>query len=242
MKDITLLQLKDKKALVIGGSRSIGAAIVRRLSSEGASVTFTYASSDDAAAALASEVGGVAVKADSADRNAVIAHVKAAGALDILVVNSAAFEFGEPLTQDPDLIDRMFRINIHAPYHASVEAARQMLDGGRIILIGSVTADRTGFPGVAAYSVTKNALHGIARGLARDLGDRGITVNVIQPGATDTDSNPATGPIADTLRSFMAIKRYGRPDEIAGMVAYLTGPEAGWITGAIHTIDGGFAA
>lgn len=233
---------QGKSVLVLGGSRGIGAAIVRRFAAEGAAVTFTYAGSRDVADQLAAETGSTAILTDSANRDAVIARVRESGALDVLVVNAGIGVFGDALDQDPDAIDRLFRINIQAPYHASVEAARQMPEGGRIIVIGSVNGDRMPVPGMASYAVSKSALQGLARGLARDFGSRGITVNVVQPGPIDTDANPADGPMKDLMHSFMAIKRHGRPEEVAGMVAWLAGPEAGFVTGAMHTIDGAFGA
>lgn len=232
----------DKSVLVLGGSRGIGAAIVRRFVADGARVTFTYAGSREAAERLAEETGATAVLTDSADRDAVIERVRGAGPLDVLVVNAGYAIFGDPLEQSPDEADRLFRVNVHAPYHASIEAARQMPDGGRIIVIGSVNGDRMPLPGMAAYALSKSALQGMARGLARDFGPRGITVNVVQPGPIDTDANPADGPMKDLMHSFMAIKRHGRPEEVAGMVAWLAGPEAGFVTGAMHTIDGAFGA
>lgn len=231
-----------KPVLVLGGSRGIGAAIVRRFASEGAAVTFSYAGSREAAEKLASETGSTAVLTDSANRDAVIAQVRESGPLDVLVVNAGIGVFGDPLEQDPDAIDRLFRINIHAPYHAAVEAARQMPEGGRIIVIGSVNGDRMPVAGMASYALSKSALQGLARGLARDFGPRGITVNVVQPGPIDTDANPAEGPMKELMHSFMAIKRHGQPEEVAGMVAWLAGPEAGFVTGAMHTIDGAFGA
>ncbi|GAC1036741.1 SDR family oxidoreductase [Pseudomonas sp. No.117] len=231
-----------KSVLVLGGSRGIGAAIVRRFAAEGARVTFTYSSSQEAAQALAAETGSTAQSTDSADRDAVIARVRDSGSLDVLVVNSGVALFGDALEQDPDAVDRLLRINVHAPYHAAVEAARQMPAGGRIIVIGSVNGDRLPVPGLAAYAVSKSALQGLARGLARDFGPRGITVNVVQPGPIDTDMNPAEGPMKDMMHSFLAIKRHGRVEEVAGMVAWLAGPEAGFVTGAMHTIDGAFGA
>lgn len=231
-----------KNVFVIGGSRGIGAAIVRRLARDGAQVAFSYAGSTDAARALAEETGASAVQSDASDRDAVIATVREAGALDVLVVNAGALVLGDPLTLDPDAVDRMIDLNVRAPYHAAVEAARQMREGGRIIVIGSVNGDRMPFEGGAAYALTKSAVQGMVRGLARDFGGRGITVNAVQPGPTATDMNPADGPMSDFMHGFMAIKRHVRADEVAGMVAYLAGPEAGAVTGALHTIDGGFGA
>lgn len=231
-----------KSVLVLGGSRGIGAAIVRRFADEGAHVVFTYAGSPEAAEQVAAETGATAVRTDSADRDAVIARVRDGGPLDVLVVNSGIAIFGDALEQDPDAIDRLFRINVQTPYHASVEAARQMPEGGRIIVIGSVNGDRMPVPGMASYALSKSALQGLARGLARDFGPRGITINVVQPGPIDTDANPADGPMKDLLHGFMAFKRHGRAEEVAGLVAWLAGPEAGFVTGAMHTIDGGFGA
>lgn len=233
---------KDKSVLVLGGSRGIGAAIVRRFVADGARVTFTYAGSAEAAQRLAGDTGSSAVLADSADRDAVIDTVRRSGPLDVLVVNSGIALFGDALDQDPDAVDRLFRINVHAPYHAAVEAARQMPPGGRIIVMGSVNGDRMPLPGMASYALSKSALQGLARGLARDFGPRGITINVVQPGPIDTDANPENGPMKDLMHSFMAIKRHGRAEEVAGMVAWLAGPEASFVTGAMHTIDGAFGA
>lgn len=231
-----------KTALIIGGSRGIGAEIVRRFARDGAAVVFSYAGSAEAAAALAEETGATAVRSDAADRDAVIALVAEAGPLDILVVNAGALVMGDPLTLEADAVDRMIDINVRAPYHAAVEAARRMPDDGRIIFIGSANGDRIPFGGAAGYALTKSAIQGLTRGLARDFGARGITVNAVQPGPTDTDMNPGDGEMSGFMHSFMAIKRHARSDEIAGMVAYLAGPEAGIVTGAMHTIDGGFAA
>jgi cyclic-di-GMP-binding biofilm dispersal mediator protein len=233
---------EGKSVLVLGGSRGIGAAIVRRFRADGAQVTFTYAGSHEAAQQLAAETGSTAALTDSADRDAVIARVRDSGPLDVLVVNAGVALFGDALEQDPDAVDRLFRVNIHAPYHASVEAARQMPDGGRIVVIGSVNGDRMPVQGMASYALSKSALQGMARGLARDFGPRGITINIVQPGPIDTDANPEDGPMRDLMHSFMAIKRHGRPEEVAGMVAWLAGPEAGFVTGAMHTIDGAFGA
>ena len=237
-----MTHFEGKSVLVLGGSRGIGAAIVRRFSTDGADVTFTYAASREAAETLARETGSRAVPVDSADRDAVIAQVRERGPLDVLIVNAGIVVFGDPLEHRPDDVDRLFRINVHAPFHAAVEAARQMPDGGRIIVIGSTNADRMPLAGMAAYALSKSAMQGLAKGLARDFGHRGITVNVVQPGPIETDLSPPDGPLKDLIHSFMSIKRYGRPEEVAAMVAWLAGPEAGFVSGAMHAIDGAFAA
>lgn len=233
---------QGKSVLVLGGSRGIGAAIVRRFAADGAKVVFTYNGSQAAAEQLAAETGTTAAPTDSGDRDAVIARVRDSGPLDILVVNAGFALFGDALDLDPDEVDRLIRVNVNAPYHASVEAARQMPEGGRIIVIGSVNGDRMPVPGMASYALSKSALQGMARGLARDFGPRGITINIVQPGPVDTDANPEDGPMRELMHGFMAIKRHGRPEEVAGMVAWLAGPEAGFVTGAMHTIDGAFGA
>ena len=232
----------NKNILVLGGSRGIGAAIVRRFASDGGKVAFTYAGSTDAANALSAETGAEAIQTDSTDRDAVIATVASRGPLDVLVVNAGVAMLGDPLEFGPDEVDRMIELNVNSPYHAAVEAAREMHDNGRIIVIGSVNGDRIPFAGGAAYGLTKSAVQGMVRGLARDFGSRGITVNNIQPGPVDTDMNPANGPMAESMHSFMAIKRHIRADEIAELTAFIAGPHGAMITGAMHTIDGGFGA
>lgn len=237
-----MTDLTGKNVLVLGGSRGIGAAIVRRFAKGGGKVAFTYAGSKDAAEALAAETGAEAIRADSANRAELTATVAGRGALDVIVINAGTLVLGDPLTLDADSVDRMIDVNVRAPYHASVEAARTMNDNGRIIVIGSVNADRMPFAGGAAYALTKSAMQGMVRGLARDLGERGITVNSIQPGPTDSDMNPAEGPMAATMHSFMAIKRHARADEVAELAAYIAGPHGAMITGSMQTIDGGFGA
>ncbi|SFS16450.1 3-oxoacyl-[acyl-carrier protein] reductase [Dyella sp. OK004] len=240
--------LKGKVALVTGGSRGIGAAIVRRLAKEGAAVAFTYVSAPDKAEALAAEIvaeGGKAhaYRADGADPAALRAAIdKAAvdlGRLDILV-NNAGIWVGGPF-EDVTLedYDRTMAINVRAVFVASQAAARHMGEGGRIISIGSNLGERVPAPGMTLYSMSKSALTAFTKGLARDLGTRGITVNLVQPGSTDTDMNPAGGPHAEEQRARMAIQRYGNASNIAGMVAWLASEEGRFANGAAFTVDGG---
>lgn len=243
--------LKNRRALVTGGSRGIGAAIVQRLARDGANVALTYVSrpemaEETAAAARALGVQALAIQADSADADAVAGAVERTvrelGGLDILV-SSAGIGTIAPIDEFglADL-DRMLAVNVRAAFVAAQAAVRHMGEGGRIITIGSCNAERMPFSGGAVYAMTKAALVGLVKGLARDLGPRGITVNNIQPGPVDTDLNPATGEFAETLKKLMALPRYAQAEEIAGMVAYLAGPESGFVTGASLTIDGGFTA
>jgi cyclic-di-GMP-binding biofilm dispersal mediator protein len=231
-----------KNVLVLGGSRGIGAAIVRRFAGDGANVVFTYAGSEGAALALAKETGAQALRVDSADRQALVRAVADRGALDILASNAGTLAMGDPLELDADAVDRMIDVNVRAPYHAAVEAARRMPSGGRIIVIGSTNGDRMPFAGGAAYALTKSAMQGMVRGLARDFGPRGITVNAVQPGPTDTDMNPANGPMAELMHGFMAIKRHVKASEVAELVAFVAGPHGAMMTGSTPMIDGGFAA
>ncbi|NBF01239.1 SDR family oxidoreductase [Pseudomonas sp. Fl5BN2] len=243
--------LSGKVALIQGGSRGIGAAIVERLAAEGASVAFTYVSSASKAQELQERIiakGGkaLAIHADSADaeaiRNAVNSTVKTFGRLDILV-NNAGFLAVAPLDEFKlEDFDQTLAVNVRSVFIATQEAARHMGEGGRIINIGSANADRMPFAGGGPYAMSKAALVGLTKGLARDLGPRGITINNVQPGPVDTDMNPADSDFAESLMDFMAVRRYGRVEEIAGFVAYLAGPEAAYITGASLTIDGGFSA
>ena len=243
--------LQGKHVLVTGGSRGIGAAIVKRLAREGAHVALTYVSRKEQAeeiATIARAHGGksVAIQADSGDIKSLVAAVQrtvsALDGLDILVNNAGVAlvaPFDEYRLED---FDRTVNVNIRSVFVATQAAVRYMESGGRIINVGSCNAERMPFQGGSVYAMSKSALVGLAKGLARDLGPRGITVNNIQPGPVDTDMNPAIGEFADSLRSLMAIPRYAEPDEIAAMVAWLAGPEAGFITGASLTIDGGFTA
>jgi 3-oxoacyl-[acyl-carrier protein] reductase len=243
--------LAGKVAFVQGGSRGIGAAIVRRLARDGAAVAFTYGKSRDQAESLAAKIqadGGraLAIGADSADaealRGAIGQTATALGGLDILVNNAGVLALAPLEDFSLEDFDRTLAINVRSVFVASQEAARHMKEGGRIITIGSTNADRMPFAGGAAYAMSKSAIVGLTKGMARDLGPRGITVNNVQPGPVDTDMNPATGEFAETLKGMMALGRYGKDDEIASFVAYLAGGEAGYITGASLTIDGGFGA
>lgn len=248
---MTTQHLSGKVALIQGGSRGIGAAIVSRLAAEGAAVAFTYVSSAAKAEELQNSItanGGkaLAIKADSADaeaiRDAVSATVEAFGRLDILVNNAGVLAIAPLEEFSLEDFDRTLAINVRSVFIASQEAAKHMGEGSRIINIGSTNADRMPFGGGGVYAMSKSALVGLTKGLARDLGPRGITINNVQPGPVDTDMNPAHGEFADSLIPLMAVGRYGTADEIASFVAYLAGPEAGYITGASLTIDGGFGA
>lgn len=236
------MEFSQKKVFVVGGSRGMGAAIVRQFAAAGATVVFTYVASTDAAAQLATETGARALRADAGERDVLIAAIRDAGPIDIFVYNAGLLVVGDPLTLVAQEVDRMIDVNVRGAYFGSVEASRTMPDGGRILIVGSDTADNMPFPGLSAYVMTKAAMQGLTRGLARDLGPRYITVNVIQPGPTDTDMNPASGPRAAGALAPMAIKRYGTVDEVASLTLYLAGSQARGISGAMHTIDGGFAA
>ncbi|MFJ9534370.1 3-oxoacyl-ACP reductase family protein [Herbaspirillum sp. NPDC101396] len=247
----TNLNLSNKVAFVQGGSRGIGAAIVKRLVQEGAIVAFTYVSSPDKAQALVSELeakGGraLAIQADSSDSAALQQAIRIAaetfGRLDILVNNAGVLAMGPVEEFKLEDLDRTLDVNVRSVFVATQEAVRFMREGGRVITIGSTNADRMPFAGGAVYAMSKSAIVGLTKGLARDLGPRGITVNNVQPGPVDTDMNPADSDFADALKGLMALPRYGKAEEIASFVAYLAGPEAGYITGASLTIDGGFSA
>lgn len=244
--------LKNKRALVTGGSRGIGAAIVRRLARDGAQVALTYLSNAEQAQATveaARAYGGqaLAVQADSASAAAVAAAVEhtvaTLGGIDILVNNAGVFHMA-PVGEFPlEDFDRTMAVNLRAAFIATQAAIKHMQPGGRVIMIGSCNAERMPFIGGAVYAMSKAGLVGLTKGLARDLGPRGITVNNIQPGPIDTDMNPADSDFGAALREqVLAVPRYGTADEVAGMVAYLASAEAAFVTGASLTIDGGFTA
>jgi 3-oxoacyl-[acyl-carrier protein] reductase len=243
--------LSKKRALVTGGSRGIGAAIVRRLAADGADVALTYVSRPEDAhktveAAQEFDVRALAIQADAADPAAVVAAVEHAadvfGGIDILVNNAGIAVISPVDSLTLEDFDRTYEVNVRSVFVATQAVLKHMPDGGRIINIGSCNAERMPFVGGAAYAMSKAALKGLAQGLARDLGPRAITVNNVQPGPVDTEMNPADGELAGMLKGLMALPRYAHVDEIAAMVAYLAGPEAGFVTGASLTIDGGFTA
>ncbi|WP_298913337.1 3-oxoacyl-ACP reductase family protein [uncultured Nostoc sp.] len=250
--------LAGKVALVTGGSRGLGAAIAKRLAHDGAAVALTYTSSPQKAdeVVLAIEAAGgkaLALAADSANveavKHAVAETVNTLGRLDILVNNAGVIAVGLIDQFSIDEFDRLVAVNIKGVFVATQEAIRHLGEGGRIIMIGSVSSDSTPFAGISVYALTKGAMPtagcanaSFTRGLARDLAPRGITVNNIQPGPIETDMNPAEGDFADGLKKIIALGRYGQSDEVAGLVSYLASPEAAFVTGANLKIDGGFTA
>lgn len=244
-------RLNNQVAFINGGSRGIGAATARRLAAEGAKVAIGYQSSGIAAEALVAEIearGGeaIAIRADAADAEALTRAIDRAashfGRLDILVNSAGVLLMGPVDEFSLADLDKTLAVNVRAVFVAAKAAAAHMRDGGRIINISSTNAGRMPFAGGAAYAMSKSALTGLAKGMARDLGPRKITVNNVQPGPIDTEMNPAEGAFADALHGLMALPRHGHADEVAAMVAYLAGPEAAFVTGADLLIDGGFAA
>ncbi|MDT8893991.1 3-oxoacyl-ACP reductase family protein [Halomonas sp. I1] len=243
-----MTQLTDKVALVTGGSRGIGAAVAKRLAGGGATVALTYVGSEDKARAVVADIeqqGGraMAIQADSRDdrsiENAVERVASSFGGLDILVNNAGVFLIGDINELERDDLDRTLETNLRAPFVAIQAAARHMRDEGRIVSIGSNLGPRVPWPGLSLYAMSKTGLIGLTKGAARDLGPRGITVNVVHPGSTNTDMNPADGDLSDLQRGVMAIPRYNEADDVANLVGWLAGPEGRSVTGAEFTIDGG---
>ncbi|AYY97950.1 SDR family NAD(P)-dependent oxidoreductase [Burkholderia multivorans] len=241
-------RLQGKRALVTGGSRGIGAAIAKRLAADGADVAITYEKSAERAQAVVAEIEtlgrrAVAIQADSADPAAVRAAVDRAadtlGGLDILVNNAGIFRAGSLDALTLHDIDATLNVNVRAVIVASQAAARHLGEGGSIVSTGSCLATRVPDAGMSLYAASKAALIGWTQGLARDLGPRGITVNIVHPGSTDTDMNPADGEHADAQLARMAIPRYGKADDVAALVAFVVGPEGRSINGTGLTIDGG---
>ncbi|MFI6286987.1 SDR family NAD(P)-dependent oxidoreductase [Streptomyces sp. NPDC051018] len=250
-QDRSINRIDGKAALVTGGGRGIGAAVAVRLAEQGADVVITYQRDAGRAAGVVEQITAagrraVAVQADSGDPDAVRAAVDltvdAFGRLDILVNNAGRFVAAplEELTRQQ--IDDLLAVNVRGPLIAAQAAASRMTDGGRIISIGSNVGTCIPFPGFSLYSTSKAALVGMTKALARELGGRGITVNLVSPGATNTELSPADGPMADTIRGYTAVGRYAEPVEIAATVAHLAGPEAGYVTGTRIAVDGGFTS
>jgi 3-oxoacyl-[acyl-carrier protein] reductase len=243
--------LRKKVALVTGGSRGIGAAIVRRLAREGAHVAFTYRKSGKAASALVKEVSGYGVKAKAYPADAAVPKslprlvgkvLKDFGGLDILVNNAGVFLGGKIGGIRAADYERAMRINVDAVFALTNAAVKMMKAGGRIINISSVLGERAAGPDMGVYNATKFAVTGFSRSWAKDLGASGILVNAVQPGPVDTELNPATGESADIQKARTSLGRFGRPEEIAAAVAFLAGPDATYITGATLNVDGGWNA
>jgi 3-oxoacyl-[acyl-carrier protein] reductase len=240
--------LNNRVALVTGGSRGIGAAIAKRLAADGANVAITYTKGANAAASVVKEIErtgrkAIAIQADATDAGAVEAAVEKTvatlGQLDVLVNNAGTAipkKFEETTLEE---IDHMLSLNVRGALVATQAALKYMKNGGRIIMIGSSVGERSMTPGLAAYSATKGAIKMFTQGLSREVGDRGITVNNVQPGPIDTDLNPAAGDWAAPQKANTALNRYGTVDEVAALVAFVAGPEAAYITGANLTVDGG---
>ena len=251
LKDTTVSKLNGKVAMVTGGSRGIGAAIAARLANDGAAVAITYSSSSAQAEQVVASIranGGkaMAIRADASDAAAVRLAVNTVaaefGGLDILVNNAGALAVAPIADFSMDDYQKLIAVNVTAVFVAIQEAQRHMQEGGRIITIGSVNSDYVPVAGLSVYALTKGAVASFTRGLARDLGPRGITVNNVQPGPVDTEMNPANGDFADTMRSYMATGKYGTGTQIASLVAYLASEDAAFITGANLKADGGFDA
>ena len=243
-----MTDLTGKRALITGASRGIGAAIALEFARKGADVAITYERSAEKAGEVvrAIEAMGrkaVALQADSGDPAAVKRSVEAAagalGGLDILVSNAAIALYDTIASMAVEQIDAMLAVKIRAPLLAAQAAIPHLKAGGRIIAIGSAGAERIVGDTGTVYFMTKSALHSFTRGLARELGPRDITVNLVQPGSTDTDMNPANGEFADFQRSLSPLGRFAEPQDIAAAVAFLASPAARHITGAILTVDGG---
>lgn len=240
--------LQNKAALITGGSRGIGAAIATKLAREGADIAITYHASKDKAEQVVQQIKqygrkALAIPADNADPHAVINAVDVAykelNGLHIVINNAGIAMYDNINNFTLKSFDRIIAINVRAIFAGSKAALKYLEKGGRIINIGSCQAERMPSAGGSLYAMSKSALVGLTKGMARDLGPKGITVNIVQPGPVNTDMNPENGPSSDYQRSLMAIPEYGSGEDIAAMVAYLAGQESGYATGAVFTIDGG---
>lgn len=243
-----MTELAGKGALVTGGSRGIGAAIALALADRGADVAITYEHAADRAAEVVRAIEGkgreaIAIQADSADpasvKRSVDEAVRALGRLDILVNNAAIARYASIADVSIETIDALLDVNVRAPVLAAQAAIPHLSAGGRIVTIGSAGAERIVGDTGTIYYMTKSALHSFTRGLARELGPRDVTVNLVQPGSTDTDMNPANGEFSDFQRSLSPLGRYGTPEDVAAAVVFVASPSARHITGAILTVDGG---
>jgi 3-oxoacyl-[acyl-carrier protein] reductase len=244
-------ELLGKKALVTGGSRGIGAATAVALAERGADVAITYSTSAEAAATVVKEIEalgrrGFAFAVDAGDAVAAGDGVRRAaetlGGLDILVNNAgvgAIAPIGDLSLED---VDRVLAVNVRGVYATTQAAVPLLSDGARLIHLGSCVSERVPFAGMTLYALSKSALTGLSKALARELGPRNITSNVVQPGPIDTDMNPADGPGADPQLANLTIQRFGTSTEVAAAIAYLAGPQAAYITGTELTIDGGHTA
>lgn len=242
------LRLSGKRALVTGAARGIGAAIALKLAQDGADVAITYEKSAEKAEALAAEIRAlgrkaIAIQADAAShaavQGAVDRTVTELGGLDILVNNAGIARMGAFADQPVEEIDALLNVNVRGVFLTTQAALKHIPDGGRIITIGSNVGERVPFGGLTTYSATKSALESFTRGLARELGPRQITVNLVRPGPTNTEMNPEDGPISASILPGLSIPRYGQPWEVAEAVAYLAGPGAAYVTGSGILVDGG---
>lgn len=243
-------RLTNKVVFVTGGSRGIGAGIAKRMALEGADVVITYIHAETKAQEVVTAIKkagqqALAIQVDNALSNAITDAIEKAvaffGRIDVLVNNAGVYTAKPLADYTLEDFDINMAVNVRAVFLASQKVAAYMQQGGRIITIGSNMADRVAFPTGTLYSMSKSALVGLTKGLARDLGPQGITVNLVQPGPIDTDMNPADAPDADMLRNAMAIQHYGKPEDIAELIVYLAANESRFMTGAALTIDGGFS-
>ncbi|MFD5902697.1 SDR family NAD(P)-dependent oxidoreductase [Streptomyces microflavus] len=251
MSSTTVTAPAPRAALVTGGSRGIGAATALRLAEAGADVAITYVQDEEGARAVVAKIEGagrrgVALRCDAADADtaagAVHGAADALGRLDVLVNNAGIGVLGPIAALSDAEVERVLAVNVRAVFLACRAAADRLADGGRIISVGTALSRFAGGPGSTLYTMSKSALAGLTRPLARELGPRGITVNLIQPGPVDTDLNPAGGPFAEGQRAATALGRFGTPDEVASLVAYLASADAAFITGTEVVVDGGHAA